>query len=487
MNSGPFSAAMRRKLAWLIAVILGLVSSASADDVYHAQGELAGEITATTVLLQTRLTAIPGPATDENDDVPGAVGVVRFLWSDEQDFLDPESTDWFQAVAERDYIVRTKLEGLSPGTTYYYRVEFGPDTVSYNSGPIRRFKTLAGEMSTNQVRFCMGSCMHYTAFMTGKSNGGGPVTATAIDKTLGYPSVAAMKSLTPDFFIGTGDIVYYDHPNSDPSKTVDEMRRKWHQQFRFPRLVEFLGQTPAFWSKDDHDFRFNDADLLGTRLPAAATGISLFREQLPLLEIDDKISPTYRTHRINRDLQIWFVEGRDYRSPNSMPDGPEKTIWGEEQKRWLRQTMQKSGAKWKVIVTPTPMVGPDRASKADNHTNPKGFRFEAAEFFAWLESNGIENVLTFCGDRHWQYHSIHPSGVQEFCCGALNDENSIRGIGPGAKGSTDPEAKIIQPYRYEEPTGGFLFVTVEREGAKSFMKLHFCDDLGKVLHEIVLD
>ncbi|MDB6006750.1 MAG: hypothetical protein JWR15_3737, partial [Prosthecobacter sp.] len=26
------------------------------------------------------------------------------------------------------------------------------------------------------------------------------------------------------------------------------------------------------------------------------------------------------------------TDGRDYRSPNKMPDGPDKTIWGAEQK-----------------------------------------------------------------------------------------------------------------------------------------------------------
>ena len=41
---------------------------------------------------------------------------------------------------------------------------------------------------------------------------------------------------------------------------------------------------------------------------------------------------TYRTFRWGKDLQIWLVEGRDFRSPNNMPDGPDKTIWGAEQK-----------------------------------------------------------------------------------------------------------------------------------------------------------
>ncbi len=33
-----------------------------------------------------------------------------------------------------------------------------------------------------------------------------------------------------------------------------------------------------------------------------------------------------RTFRWGKTLQIWLVEGRDYRSPNNMPDGPEDPV-----------------------------------------------------------------------------------------------------------------------------------------------------------------
>ena len=35
---------------------------------------------------------------------------------------------------------------------------------------------------------------------------------------------------------------------------------------------------------------------------------------------------TYRTFRWGRGLQIWLVESRDFRSANTMKDGPDKTI-----------------------------------------------------------------------------------------------------------------------------------------------------------------
>jgi alkaline phosphatase/alkaline phosphatase D len=160
---------------------------------------------------------------------------------------------------------------------------------------------------------------------------------------------------------------------------------------------------------------------------------------MPIYSAGDTESDGYRSHRIHRHVQLWFTEGRDYRSANNMQDGPEKSLWGLKQREWLQQTLKASDAEWKILITPTPMVGPDSASKKDNHTNHGGFRQEADSFFQWLKENQINNVLVFCGDRHWQYHSIHSEGVEEFGCGALNDENAIRGSFPGDRNSTDPE------------------------------------------------
>lgn len=94
--------------------------------------------------------------------------------------------------------------------------------------------------------------------------------------------------------------------------------------------------------------------------------------------------------------------------------------------------------------------------KIDNRADISGFRHEADAFFARLKKNKIDNLKLICGDRHWQYHSIHPSGIEEFACGALNDENSRMGVAPGAKTGSDPDALTKQPYTSVTPQGGFL-------------------------------
>lgn len=471
-----------------IAALWCLLSlSAARADIFTAQGSMAGEVTATSAVLQTRLTQIPGPALDDDGDVPGAAGVACFEYGTTADFQDGRRTDWIKATEERDFIVRAPITELKPGQLYHYRPVFGADEGHAKPGAPCLFSTLPGRDSDKSVTFIVGSCMNYNKFIHGKEGkASGPVTATEEDKALGYPSFAAMAPLKAEFFVGTGDIVYYDNILNGPAQALPELRACWHEQFRFPRMIDFFARTPTYWSKDDHDFRFNDSDSTGHKLPLPQTGIEVFREQMPIFPAGDRTSPTYRTHRVNKHLQIWLTEGRDFRSPNRMQDGPEKSLWGREQREWLERTLKESNATWKILISPTPMVGPDDASKTDNHVNLGGFRHEADAFFAWLGANKITGFITFCGDRHWQYHSIHPSGIEEFACGALNDENSRMGVAPGSKEGTDPTALIKQPYTYSEPTGGFLLtrVTPDEKGGSTLIIEHR-NDTGKVMNTVV--
>jgi len=90
--------------------------------------------------------------------------------------------------------------------------------------------------------------------------------------------------------------------------------------------------------------------------------------------------------------------------------------------------------------------GKNAYSGTDNHTNISGFRHEGDKFPAWLAGNSfpLNRFHVLCGDRHWRYHSIHPTGFSEFSCGALNRENSRRGKNPGDANSTDPNTGIVR-------------------------------------------
>jgi alkaline phosphatase D len=271
-----------------------------------------------------------------------------------------------------------------------------------------------------------------------------------LDHSDGFHIFEAMRKLAPDFIVFTGDTVYYD--NDPPlANTVDLMRYHWDRMFSLPRHIAFLLRTPAFFIKDDHDTLHDDC-WPGMQPPKMAPmtferGRTLFLEQVPMGD------NTWRTARWGKGLQIWLPEGRDFRSPNRIPDGPAKTIWGASQKAWLRKTILGSDADWRIIVSATPMVGPDRVNKGDNHANAN-FAHEGNEIRQWIRDNGGRNTFVACGDRHWQYHSVHPeTGVQEFSCGPASDQH--------AQGSPGENPKY---HRFHRMKGGFLSVTINSKG-----------------------
>ncbi len=499
------------RLFRLFPLLFALAASAQQQDfpVNLRQGVMAGEATPTSVILQSRLTS-SSPYQDPHwEGIRGADGWAYFEIADNPEFRNAVRTGWLQAVPSADFIVKTKVDGLKPATRYHYRLQYGDKQDELRSSEVATFRTLAGAETAAPYSMAIVTGMNYSFFhYTGgprKEPYAGP------DRDLGYPALASIRKLKPDFFIGTGDNVYYDHPgHRGRAQTQHEMRKKHHEQNSQPRFLDLFRQAATYWMKDDHDHRFNDSDQINpvmirmsnrtpyypkTNLyegesgsgfaPPHQLGLQIFREQLPVTDPKDPVPITYRTHRVSRDLQVWFVEGRDYRSPNDMPDGPDKTIWGAEQKAWLKQTLKASDATFKLLITPTPMVGPDSGGKRDNHTNLDGFRHEGDEFFAWLAQKDFatDEFFIACGDRHWQYRSIHPSGYEEFSSGALVDANSILGSFPGDPKSTDPGGKIKQPFHSPEASGGFLLISVRPDTNAAVAEFRFYDKNGKLLYE----
>src|SRR5207249_2014527 len=154
----------------------------------------------------------------------------------------------------------------------------------------------------------------------------------------------------PKFLVPTGDNVYLDNDDF-PANTVALARHHWHRMHSLPRHVAFHLQTPCYWEKDDHAAYADDCwpgrKCERMRPLTLAEGLAVFREQVPMRD------KTCRTFRWGKGLQISLTEGRDLRSPNNAPDGPNKSIWGTEQKRLLMKSLLESDADFKVLISPT--------------------------------------------------------------------------------------------------------------------------------------
>jgi alkaline phosphatase D len=455
------------------AILHPLLAAEGGAPAHQATGVKVGEVTDTSAIIWTRLTANP---TRKNDGVvfpakpdkkgkaevkvpveqiegacPGAAGKIRVRYGTKEELSDATETPWMNVTDATDYTHHFDLAALKPATVYHYVVETAPAAGDAKHGGFRgKFDTAPTPASPSNMRFCVMTCQGYPDR----------------DHDDGHPIYPSMLALNPQFVSMTGDVVYYD--SNEPVATTPALARlHWERMFSLPRQVALLRSTTSYWLKDDHDTLKNDT-WPGTKagILTFAEGQQIFKEQTPMS------GPGYRTFRWGRDLQVWFTDGRDHRSPNNMPDGPDKTIWGAEQKAWFKKTVKESDATWKVLISPTPLVGPDRGNKNDNHSNA-GFTHEGDEIRAWLQANVPDNFFVICGDRHWQYHSVHPvTKVREFSVGPAS--NSHASGSPG-------EDKTY--HLFHKVQGGFLSVQLTGSGKESKIHFQHHDVDGKMAHE----
>jgi alkaline phosphatase D len=483
-----------KKLAIVLVAVLLNASQAWSGSPYMATGIKIGEVTSNEAIVWVRLTrdaervdfgapmpeitythaetgeplevrqgrrpnhAVPKVAFPEGSSVatiegaaPGTDGVARVLYRTENDGRF-QATPWQTVKSDADFTTQFRLAGLEPATQYRIAVEFG-------TRPEDELKRLSGAFRTAPAADIEA-----------------PVTFTVVtgqrypnrDSDRGWKIYDEIRQLDPDFFVHTGDILYYDQL----AKTVDLANWHWQRTYSLPGLVEFHRQVPSYFIKDDHDTWVNDAwPTMQSHFMGEFTfqqGVQIFLDQVPMGE------KTYRTFRWGKDLQVWLVEGRDYRSANPDPDGPEKSIWGAEQMAWFQRTVQESDATFRVLISPTPVVGPDRPNKNDNHAN-EGFAHEGNLLRAFIASQ--DNMVVVCGDRHWQYVSVDAThGVREYSSGPASDRHA-----GGWKNEN-----VLPEHRYLNVIGGYLAITVERrEGLPTLVARHHGVD-GKVLNKDIV-
>ncbi|MEX2114711.1 MAG: alkaline phosphatase D family protein [Pirellulales bacterium] len=386
---------------------------------------------------------------DLREAVPGADGDVRISFK-AQDAADWRTTEWQSVDPLGDFTTQFALDGLQPATNYQVRVESrgtgGAPGITIDG----RFRTAPRADDPRRVVFTAATCF-------GNDDQDSPG---------GFKIYGSMLALDPDFFVHLGDIIYYD----ELAKTAELARYHWQRMYGWPGTVAFHRQVASFFVKDDHDTLRNDCwPTMKTPYMHEFTfrqGQAIFREQTPMGRL------TYRTQRFGKDLQIWLVEGRDFRMPNDMPDGPEKTIWGAAQKQWFKETVAASDATFRILFTPTPLVGPDREQKRDNHAN-SGFRHDGNELRKFLADQS--NVVSICGDRHWQYASMDPATrLREYSVGPASDEHA---------GGWEQEDYRPDFHRFLRVAGGFLSGTVQRTPAGPTLTLRHHDVDGVVTFE----
>lgn len=446
---------MSKKHLILILILTHFVTEVVATTVPHfASGVKVGEVDQNSAIIWTRLTEKPKAnfsldkifteglkdAHSKDKDygfmptevVPGKAGEVRLrYWFSDQ---SPKMTNWVKVSAQHNFVHQFKLKDLFPNTNYQFVAEARVGSESKSFSVMKgSFKTAPEKEKSVPIRFVVTTCQAIRSIDSG---------------TEGHVVYKNMLNFDPHFFVHTGDILYYD--KAPLCQNVAQARAKWDLMFSYQHNKNFHRQVSSYFMKDDHDTLKNDCWAGQTYYDLTfAQGLAIFKENVPMGK------KTYRRIRWGKDVEVWLTENRDYRSANNLPDGPEKTILGQEQKAWLKKTVSESDATYKFIISPGPIVGPDKKGKKDNHANQVFFH-EGQELRDFISQQ--KNTYVICGDRHWQYYSIDPkTKVRELGCGPINDEHSF-----GGNSGHQPEY-----HQYFSGEGGFLGITVEGGQAKA--------------------
>jgi alkaline phosphatase D len=356
------------------------------------------------------------------------------------------ATDWRATDAAKDFTATFGLAGLKPQTRYEVAVEAratadGPVTSTTTGG----FVTAPMAGANAAVSFCVMSCQQYEDR----------------DRADGFAIYPSMLALRPDFFVNTGDAVYYDH-GPVFALNDDLARYHWARMYGFPTLRDFHRQVGSYFMKDDHDVLANDCE------PGSRTGDFTFEDGLRIFHEQTALPDSqYRTIRWGRHLQVWIVEGRDFRTQRSKDGKQAATIWGSPQIAWLERSLAESDATFRVLITATPIVGPDRPQKDDNYSNP-GFAEEGAKIRAMLGRHANLTVIT--GDRHWQYVSVDPTTkLEEWSVGAASDAHA----GGWNETTLRPEHRFLRIKH-----GGFLSGEVKPAAGGAALTLRLHDTAG---------
>lgn len=341
---------------------------------------------------------------------------------------------------DADFTGRVELRDLLPDTAYHYRVLLVPlageataDDLAVQQGIFRTAPPRDGE---TEVRFVFG----------GDLGGGGYCRREAE----GYRIFEAMRQLAPTFFLALGDMIYADdpcprrrpdggmnvpgafRPVTHPAvdwRDVAGLRATYWAHWRYNRadlwLQGLLASAPVYATWDDHEV-INDFGGAWSHWRAGTKGrvgyqnlVAVGREALfaymPIARAPDDPDRLYRSFRWGRDLELFLLDVRSYRSRNDERDSAErpKTMLGAKQRAWLTQRLVESTATWKIVASTVPLSAPTggvavplfgrdgwaRGSGPDPWSRT-GFERELVDLIRHLDAARVQNVVFVGADLH---------------------------------------------------------------------------------------
>ncbi|UJS04360.1 phytase [Cylindrospermopsis raciborskii] len=317
--------------------------------------------------------------------------------------------------------VKVLVDGLTPGTNYYYRV-------SDVSGGTATGKFSTAATSTTRAGLKFG--------VSGDWRG----------ELAPYPAINNADTANLKFFVQLGDTIYADVPSPGlkdskgveiPQATTLEDYRAKHSEvygLRYGQNTwgDLRASTSILTTIDDHEVYNDFAGMSpsGTGLtndnPFYENGLQAFQEYNPISDQfysqtgDSRIDGERKLYRYNTygsDAATFVLDARSFRDTELPPVtnpgdltqvgnflaqsfNPNRTLLGRPQVEDLKKDLLRasnSGITWKFIMLSGPIQNLGVAAASDRY---EGYAAERTELLKFIDDNKIKNVVFVTADFH---------------------------------------------------------------------------------------
>jgi phosphodiesterase/alkaline phosphatase D-like protein len=147
---------------------------------------------------------------------------------------------------------------------------------------------------------------------------------------------------------------------------------------------------------DDHDYGPNDGDRQSPSRAAAWTAYRTYAPHYPLGDREQS-GPIYQAFTIG-DARFILSDLRSERDPATEPDGPEKSMLGDEQRAWLERELLRSSRHSSVVfwVSSVPWI----VSTVSPGDSWGAYADERLALSRFIDDNDLDNVVMLAGDAH---------------------------------------------------------------------------------------
>ena len=316
---------------------------------------------------------------------------VTLEYATDRDFKTVLQGPTLVARAGDDCCLTFRVDGLQPGTDYWYRLKYAGEQDRYQYLPYRTRTAPAGAAD---FRVAFGSCCR-------------------IQLDAEQPIWNAVRALEPDMFFWLGDNIYGD--SDEPAALADLYGRGRVVE----RLAPLLRSTPQLAIWDDHDFGYNNSDGLS---PYKAASLKLFKDFWANPSYGEANNPGVYFRQSYGGVDFFFLDGRYHRDPIETTDRAGKSMLGAAQKAWLKRELAASVAPFKVLVSGG---GWSSAENEEDGDSWGVFLTERNEIFDFIRDRDIGGVFCISGDSHMGELNCIPRSAEggydiyDFCSSPL--------------------------------------------------------------------